>query len=502
MQEMRHILNGFFFVSVKVLNSYDRIEKKGTSGMKKAGKILLALAALVFCLCLAGCGESYLEYKITVTGEATDSGTITFLDYSINVYQDLASNPCGDCEDQPVHLYVGADAEETAQAISDAIERADDLWEVVSCEDGVVVLREKTAGSVEEIPSVTAPEGLTLTASVSGREVTLLAGENDSDADADEDVEYPEDPQRLAAVYGPSYELLTMLGVEDKIVVRADVQTADFPWAEQVFSRISEIPMLNNVHTSVNFEELMTYDPDIVYTFPRENELTQLKKAGVAALAGETSETLDGVKEQVRNYAATLGEDAEARAEEYCTYFDEKLAMVREITDAIPDEEKPTVYYAGVDILTTYGKYSDLIEVIEAAGGIAVSADLEAGNRSQINYEQLMSWNPDVIFIDHGGMNDGETVEELKEEIMSNTVYASLTAVQNGEIYLSPSGVFYWDMGIQKILLVMYMAQTLHPDEFADLDMEQEVMTFYQTFFGYDLTRDEAYRILNRLSPE
>jgi len=476
-------------------------EKRKSFGLKK---ILPVLAALVFCLCLAGCGEKYLEYTITVAGEATASGTITFLDYSINVYQDLASNPCGDCEDQPVHLYVGADAEETAQAISDAIERADDLWEVESCEDGVVVLREKTAGSIEEIPTVTAPEGLTLTASVSGREVTLFAGESESssDEDADDEVEYPEDPQRLAAVYGPSYELLTMLGVEDKIVVRADVQTADFPWAEQVFSRISEVPMLNNVHTSVNFEELMTYDPDIVYTFPRENELTQLKKAGVAALAGETSETLDGVKEQVRNYAATLGEDAEVRAEEYCTYFDEKLAMVREITDEIPEEEKPTVYYAGVDILTTYGKYSDLIEVIEAAGGVAVSADLEAGNRSQINYEQLMTWNPDVIFIDHGGMNDGETVEELKEELMSNTVYASLTAVQNGEIYVSPSGVFYWDMGIQKILLVMYMAQTLHPDEFADLDMEQEVMTFYETFFGYDLSRDEAYRILNRLSPE
>lgn len=198
-----------------------------------------------------------------------------------------------------------------------------------------------------------------------------------------------------------------MLGVEDKIVVRADVQTADFPWAEEVFSRITEVPMLNNVHTSVNFEELMKYEPDIVYTFPRQNELNQLKKAGVAALAGETGETLETVKEQVRSYAATLGAEAQERAENYCSYFDEKLAWVKERTDAIPDGERKKVYYAGVDILTTYGKYSDIIEVIEAAGGIPVSKDLEAGNRTQIDYEQLMNWNPDVIFIDHGGMNDG-----------------------------------------------------------------------------------------------
>ncbi len=449
---------------------------------------------------LTGCKNRSLEYEITVKGEASAPGVITFLDYSINVYQDLASNSCGDCELQPVHLYVGADAQEVAQAIADCVERADDLWEVADCGEGVVSLREKTAGSVEEIPALTAPEGLEISASVSGRTVSIMAA--GTDTGTEEEIAYPEDPQRLAAVYGPSYELLAMLGAEDKIVVRADVQTADFPWAEVVFGKIAQIPMLNNVHTSVNFEELMKYEPEIVYTFPRENELTQLKKAGVPALAGETSETLDGLKRQVRNYAATLGEDAEARAEAYCRYFDEKLAMVEERTSQIPDSGKPKVYYAGVDVLTTYGKYSDMMEVIEAAGGIPVSKELEAGNRSQINYEQLMSWNPDVIFIDHGGMNDGDTVEELREEIMSDPVYSALTAVKNEEVYLSPSGVFYWDMGIQKILLVMNMAKILHPDEFADLDMEAEVMTFYEKFFGYDLTEDEAYRILNRLAPE
>ncbi len=478
--------------------------------MKKIRWIVLAALSVFLCLALIGCeggGNGALEYEITVTGDATSSGVISFLDYSINVYTDEASNPCGDCEDQPVHLYVGADAEETAEAIAQVIEEADDLWEVESVEDGVVRLKEKSAGTVEEIPVLSVPEGLTMTASVSGRSVPLLAAQvesDDSEGDGDttDGVAFPEDPQRLAAVYGPSYELLTMLGAEDKIVVRADVQTADFPWAEKVFSRISETPMLINVHTSVNFEELMKYDPDAVYTFPRENELTQLEEAGVPALAGSTTRTLDALKEQVMDYAATLDDDAMARAEMYCNYFDKKLAMVREITDQIPEEDKPSVYYAGVDILTTYGKYSDIIEVIEGAGGIPVSADLEAGNRSQINYEELIGWDPDVIFIDHGGMNDGATVEEIMDELTTNTAYSTITAVEDGEIYLSPSGVFYWDMGIQKILLIEYMAKTLHPDEFADLDMEAEVMEFYETFFDYELTRDDAYRILNRLDPE
>ncbi|MGN0295316.1 MAG: ABC transporter substrate-binding protein [Lachnospiraceae bacterium] len=476
----------------------------------------------LLCICclliaaLAGCGQKALEYEITAEGSVQQAGVISFLDYTINVYEDQASNSCGDCAYQPVHLYVGASAEDAAAAIADAVERADDLWEVASCQGAAVVLREKTAGSVEQVQALSAPEGLTLSAEVSGRNVKTVSAQNGdgssslsenngSGPDHSQDgksVSFTENPKRLAAVYGPSYELLVMLGVEDRIVVRADVQTDDFPWAEKVFTRITQVPVLNNVHTSVNFEELMKYEPDLVYTFPRQNELNQLEKAGVAALPGETGDSLDDVKVQVRNYAATLGSEAEERAETYCSYFDEKLAWVRARTEKLTEEQRPRVYYAGVDVLTTYGKYSDIMEVIEAAGGYAVSGDLEAGNRTQIDYEQLMTWNPEVIFLDHGGMNDGESVEELKQEIQSNPIYRSLRAVKNDEIHMSPSGVFYWDMGLQKILLVMNMAQILHPDLFEDLDMKAEVMDFYQKFYHYNLTEDEAARILNRESPE
>lgn len=457
--------------------------------------MLLVVAAMTV---LSGCGENKAEYTVTASGSGSSAGVVTVLDYSINVYEDEVSNSCGDCAFQPVHLYAGATPEDVIEAINDAVERADDLWEVVSCEGTTIVLREKEAGIVDSIGELSAPDGIVLSGSVSGRDVPMVSGKGTETVIS---AAFPEDPQRLAAVYGPSYELLTMLGAEDKIVVRADVQTDDFPWAEEVFSKIEQVPALDNVHTSVNFEELMSYDPDVVYTFPRENELRQLEKAKVAALPGETEETLEGVKEQVRSYADTLGEEAQKKAEEYCAYFDEKLEWVRSRTDDIPEEDRPGVYYAGVDILTTYGKHSDIVEVIESAGGKAVSAGLNAGNRTQIDYEQLMEWDPDVIFIDHGGMNDGKTAEELRRELENGAVYKSLKAVQNGKIYASPSGVFYWDMGIQKILLVMNMAKILHPDVFEDLDMAEEVMEFYDKFFDYQLEREDAEKILNRENP-
>ncbi|MGI6205193.1 MAG: ABC transporter substrate-binding protein [Anaerovoracaceae bacterium] len=314
-------------------------------------------------------------------------------------------------------------------------------------------------------------------------------------------IEVPEEAQRIAAVYGPSYEACVALGAEDKVVVDADVQFENFPWAEKIFKNISSNPYLENVHSSVSFEELQKYNPDLVLTFNRPNELSQLKKAGIAAVNGVTTKNLDEVKELLKVYAEAIGGDAPSRADAYAEYFDRKLQMITDKTSTLGDSEKPTVYYAGVDILTTYGNKSDIIEAIEAAGGNPVMKDLDAGNHTSIDFEQLAVWNPQYIFIDHGGMSDKKTVEQIMEDAENDSRYAAIDAVKNDQMYLVPSGTFYWDMGIQKILLIEYMAKILHPDLFQDLDMAAELQEFYSEFFSYDLTDEEAQKILDREDP-
>ncbi len=315
------------------------------------------------------------------------------------------------------------------------------------------------------------------------------------------EIQVPEEAQRIAAVYGPSYEMCVALGAEDKIVVDADVQFENFPWAEKIFRNMSNTPYLQNVHSSVSFEELQKYSPDLVLTFNRPNEINQLKKAGIAAVNGVTTKNLDQVKKLVRVYGDAIGGDAPARAEKYAEYFDKKLKMITDVTSQLSDDQKPSVYYAGIDMLTTYGNQSDIVEAIEAAGGNPVMKDLDAGNHTSIDFEQLAAWNPEYIFIDHGGMRDKQTAEQIMDDAENNSRYAAIDAVAEKKMYLVPSGTFYWDMGIQKILLVEYMAKTLHPDLFSGLDMTAEIKEFYSEFFSYDLTDDEAQRILNREDP-
>ncbi len=332
-------------------------------------------------------------------------------------------------------------------------------------------------------------------------EVSRKAGEHTVTHIDGREIRVPDHVERIAAVYGPSYEMCVALGAEDRIVAAADVQIENFPWAEKVFRRISGLPCLQNVHSSVSFEELQKYSPDLVLTFNRPNELNQLEKAGIPAVSGLTPKTLDEEKALVQVYGEALGGTAPERAQDFITYFDEKRKRITDRTSRLTEAEKPAVYYAGVDLLTTYGKQSDLIEVIEAAGGRPVTKELNAGNHTSVNYEQLASWDPEYIFIDHGGMNDRQTVEEILEGTEKNSRYQSIRAVKNQNMYLVPSGVFYWDMGLQKILLVEYMAKILHPDLFDDLNMAGELKEFYSRFFSYELSDEEAQSILERKDP-
>lgn len=172
-------------------------------------------------------------------------------------------------------------------------------------------------------------------------------------------------------------------------------------------------------------------------------------------------------------------------------------------TDGIKEKDRPDVYYAGVDILTTYGKHSDIIEVIESAGGNAVSADLNAGNRTQIDYEQLMAWDPDVIFIDHGGMNDGKTVEQLKKKLKSKASYKSLKAVKNDQVYATPVGRILLGHGhTEDTARDGYGQDTASPNEFQGPRYGSGSDGVLREIFDHSLTREEAEQILNRESPE
>jgi iron complex transport system substrate-binding protein len=121
--------------------------------------------------------------------------------------------------------------------------------------------------------------------------------------------------------------------------------------------------------------------------------------------------------------------------------------------------------------------------MIEAAGGESVSVDL-VGYWNDVNLEQIAAWNPDVIVIPPYG---GATVEAITD----SPEWQILDAVQAGRVYQIPKLVAPWDTPApDSVLGIIWLAETLYPEE-VQLSCAAETETFYNTFYGYDISAEE-----------
>lgn len=311
----------------------------------------------------------------------------------------------------------------------------------------------------------------------------------------------PAKVERVAALFGPSYEKVFVLGAEDKIVANGDFHIDGWPWSNVIYKRLDEVPGVPHAHTQLNIEEIVKLDPDVVFYWANPDEIAKLESVGIAAVPSASTGSFEDVKNMLMVYAQVLGPEEEAIAREYAGYFDEKVKMITDVTSQIPAEERPRVYFANQEILWTAGKSSDIPEVIELAGGNCVHKDLEGGGKMEIGLEQFVQWNPEYVFVDHAGSSGNAPAEEVVKELVADDRFQEVAAVKNDKVFICPTGVFFWDAGVQKILMLQWMAQELYPDKFPDLDMKTELKYFYDKFYSYSLTDDEAERIIQHLNP-
>lgn len=311
----------------------------------------------------------------------------------------------------------------------------------------------------------------------------------------------PVEVNRIATVFGPAYEKVVVLGAEDKIIADGDFHISGWPWSNVIYKKLNNVPGIPNAHTQLNIEDLLKYKLQVVFDFPNAKQVQKMKDAGIVDIPYASTGKFEDTKNILTVYGKVLGKKEEQAAQEYAKYFDEKVKMVTDITSKIPENKKPSVYFANQKILLTHGNSSDVPEVIKLAGGRCVSQDVKGSSSTQVSVEQLLQWNPEYIFVDHAGSSGNEPAESVIKKTLDDTRYQRISAVENQKVFICPTGVFFWDSGVQKVLLLMWMAQKLHPAEFSNLDMAKELKAFYTKFFNYNLSNDQAMKILAHLNP-
>ncbi len=150
-------------------------------------------------------------------------------------------------------------------------------------------------------------------------------------------------------------------------------------------------------------------------------------------------------------------------------------------TKDIPESAKPRVYPGAVSwsgghgFTGTYVGYAPL----EAINAVNLSDTLDAHDGVEVSMEQIIEWDPDIIFLNPGNMN------------MVNDDYAahkdaidSLKAVREGKIYAQVNFNYYWCNMELAIVDSFYAGKIIYPEAFADLDFEAKAEEIFNEMIG------------------
>lgn len=175
----------------------------------------------------------------------------------------------------------------------------------------------------------------------------------------------------------------------------------------------------------------------------------------------------------------------EDRAAEIVAYYDGIVNTVAERTKDL--SEKPKVLLLqysesdGVYVLKVAPEGWLQTEMVSMAGGNPVWLDigLNPNSWSDVNFEQIAAWDPDIILV----VNYFDDPKASVQKLVSEPGWADLRAVKEGAIYPFGKDTLSWDSASPRWGLgLLWAFKTIHPELAEDIDLEQEIVKFYQWF--------------------
>ena len=237
-------------------------------------------------------------------------------------------------------------------------------------------------------------------------------------------------------------------------------------------------------------EKILACEPDIVISeyedVEKEDALAEQLGVPVITLkmgpGGVFDESFLGT---LRLLGVVFG--SEEKAEALVSFIESERAEIEKRTADIPEEEKPGVYICG---LGNWGTTNHLMIgtekyiVCRVANVKNVVTGLEGAAIQPIEEELFVSLGEDMDII----IMDAAAVKNIKPLYAENpAMFDTCKAWQNGEVYLEMAYNAYYTNCEIALINTWFIAKTVYPDRFEDVDMTAKTNEITQAFFGMDL---------------
>ena len=236
-------------------------------------------------------------------------------------------------------------------------------------------------------------------------------------------------------------------------------------------------------------EKILACDPDIVISeyedVEKEDALQEQLGVPVITLKAGPGGVFD---ENFYGTMKMLGVvfQNEEKADALIEYIKAERAEIERRTADIPEDEKPSVYICGL------GNWGTTNHLMTAQNYIAftvanvknVITDLEAPGIKPIEEEKFVALGAHMGIM----IIDAAAVKNIKPLYSENpAMFDTCKAWQDGEVYLEMAYNAYYTNYEIALANTWFIAKTVYPELFEDIDMTEKTDEITQAFFGMDL---------------
>lgn len=241
-------------------------------------------------------------------------------------------------------------------------------------------------------------------------------------------------------------------------------------------------------------EKILSCNPDIVISeyedVEKEDALQEQLGVPVVTLkSGPNGVFDDAFSQSMTLLGQIFGE--EEKAEALVSFIAAETAEIAERTASIADKDKPAVYVCGLGNwgTTNHLMTSQTYASFEVANIRNVVTDLGANGVQPIEEEKFVALGADMDII----VMDAAAVKNIKPLYQEDpTMFDSCKAWQTGEVYLEMAYNAYYTNYEIALINTWFIAKSVYPDLFADVDITAKTNEITSAFLGKELA-DEIF---------
>lgn len=289
---------------------------------------------------------------------------------------------------------------------------------------------------------------------------------------------------KLVGTHNPTLNAAIVLGGGGKYLAGFGNKAMSRGLYELVVEGYNDLPEIGK-GSNVNMESVVATGADLVILPKRHQDLVpQFEAVNIPTLVIlDNVENFDTVKQTLKILGQALGENE--RAEKISTFIDSQVenaaTLLKDTTN------KPSVLFLGSSSKLSVATHSMIqSSLIEDAGGTnAVSGVDVVGKFADVSIEQIIAWNPEVIWVPN-------YAEYTIESLLTDPAWSSISAIQNKRVYQFPSLLEPWDYPTAAVVLGLDWAlNNLHPDLYSRETLLDNVNDFYMMVYGKTITPEQ-----------